>query len=36
VEERERKLGKKNIREYLVMWKNILEEDGTWEGQQVL
>jgi hypothetical protein len=36
LEVRERRLRNRNIREYLVKWKNFPIEDATWEGEQVL
>ena len=33
---RERKLWNRVIQEYLVKWKELLMEDATWEGEQVL
>jgi hypothetical protein len=36
LEVREKKLRKISIREYLVKWKNLLMEDATWEGEQLI
>jgi hypothetical protein len=36
LEVRERRLRNRNIKEYLVKWKNFPIEDATWEGEQVL
>ena len=36
IQTRERKLGNRVIREYLVQWKELPPEDATWEGEQVL
>jgi hypothetical protein len=36
LEVRERKLRNRNIREYLVKWKNLPIANATWEGEQVL
>ena len=36
LQERERKLRNRIIREFLVKWKDLPIEDATWEGEQVL
>lgn len=36
LETRERKLRTRAVREFLVKWKDLLEEDAAWEGEQVL
>ena len=36
LEVREKRLRKRNIREYLIKWKNLPIEDATWENEQVL
>lgn len=36
LEMRERKLGNRTVWEFLVKWKDVPEEDATWEGEQVL
>ena len=36
LQERERKLRSRVIREFLVKWKDLPIEDATWEGEQVL
>jgi hypothetical protein len=33
---REWKLRNKNIKEYLIKWKNLPIEDATWEGEKIL
>lgn len=36
LERRERKLRSRTIREFLVCWKNLTDEDATWEGEHIL
>ena len=36
LQERERKLRSRIIREFLVKWKDLPIEDATWEGDQIL
>lgn len=36
LETRERKLKSRIIKEYLVRWKNLPNEDATWEGKHIL
>lgn len=36
LERRERKLRGGTIREFLVRWKNLPDEDATWEGEHIL
>ena len=33
---REKRLRKRNIKEYLIKWKDFPIEDATWENEQVL
>ena len=33
---RKRKLRNKTIKEYLIQWKGLPNEDATWEGEQIL
>lgn len=32
---RERRVKRKNIIEYLILWKGLPEEDATWEGEEI-
>jgi hypothetical protein len=36
LEVREKRLRKRNIKEYLIKWKDFPIEDATWENEQVL
>jgi hypothetical protein len=36
LEVREKRLSKRNIRDYLIKWKDFPIEDATWENEQVL
>ena len=36
LERRERKLRSRTIREFLVRWKNLPDEDATWDGEHIL
>jgi len=36
LEVREKRLRKRNIKEYLIKWKDFPIEDGTWDNEQVL
>jgi len=36
LETRERKLRRRTVREYLVGWRNLPDEDATWEGEHML
>ena len=33
---RERQLRNRVIKEYLIQWRNIPDEDATWEGEKIL
>ena len=33
---RERKLRNKIVKEYLVRWKDLPEEDSTWESEKII
>ena len=33
---RERQLRSKTVKEYLVRWKNLPDEDATWESEKIL
>ena len=36
LEVREKRLRKRSIKEYLVIWKDLPIEDATWENEQVV
>ena len=36
IDSRERQLRRRTIREYLVKWRDLPEEDATWEGEYIL
>jgi hypothetical protein len=36
LEVREKRMRNKNIKEYLIKWKNIPIADAYWEGEQVM
>ena len=36
IDNRERQLRRRTIREYLVKWRDLPEEDATWEGEDIL
>lgn len=36
LDNRERKLGTNIVKKYFIRWKELLEEDATWESEQVI
>ena len=36
IDNRERQLHRRTIREYLVKWRDLPEETATWEGEDIL
>ena len=36
IDSRERQLRSRTVREFLVKWKNLLDEDATWENEKIL
>ena len=36
IDTRERQLRSRKIREFLVRWKNLPDEDATWESEKIL
>lgn len=35
LESRDRKLGRRTIMKFLACWKNLPDEDATWEGEHI-
>lgn len=36
IDVREKQLRNRTVREFLVRWKNLSDEDATWEGEKIL
>ena len=36
IDVREKQLWNRTVREFLVRWKNLSDEDATWEGEKIL
>ena len=36
IDTRERQLQSRTVREFLVRWKNLPDEDATWESEKIL
>ena len=36
IDTKERQLQSKTVREFLVRWKNLPDEDATWESEKIL
>ena len=36
IDTKERQLRSRTVREFLVMWKNLPDEDSTWENEKIL
>ena len=36
IDTKERQLRSKTVREFLVRWKNLSDEDATWESEKIL